>query len=126
MKEVIEPIRQNPSNVTFCYKIQKSDSIVNLDSIKAQDLLLHFRAFLKFPRTRIINDVDILGNDFKITKVGDILDAMIDNLCKINTKYLIVTNDKKFYLRCGDYKYLEILQILDKNGRQITLKGLSI
>jgi methionyl-tRNA formyltransferase len=121
--------RQNYSNVTFCSMLNKDTQLVDLSMLNASNLLNHYRAYHAFPGTAYHSTY--FKKLMKIVEVGEVLSD--DEF--VNTRHssssmsvhkelviLIVQKKQKVYLKCSA-GYLELIKLIDPQGKQITLSG---
>lgn len=119
---MLQPVVQDNSKATYCFKITKSDGQIDLDKLTAEEIYNLFRAYKNFPKITIINEIYKLGEGFRI------LDCIPTSpeIIILEKDYLVVDNQNNIYLKCKNNSYLKINIIMNKKGKKIDLKGYNL
>ena len=102
MNGSLQPTEQNDAVATYCKLLSKEDSLLNLETLTAEQAERQVRAFLAYPKTK----VTIAGHSLVVTKA-----------------HIALSGSTLLDLACADGQFLSIDELIGPSGRAMNAQA---
>lgn len=119
--DIIRSNTQDHTAATYTKMLSKEDKYINRDTITAQDLINHYRAYKGFPST-VMHSL-YFGSDIRIDELDCTPYTTVADEIVFEDEEFVQTKNRKVFCKVSD-GYVEIIRItLLQSGKSIVLNG---